>query len=136
MTNPDMNSRAHAPRAAPRILCIGIPVRDLTFRVSGVPGRGSKENASHVEEICGGNALNAAIQAGNLDAAKKAYATARVHYERAESSVEGFVLPGFAVDDNAGNLDYLIDMRESTPVDAKVGWKGFHATAPPMRRGS
>ena len=41
--------------------------------------------------------------------------------------MEGFVIPGFAVDDNAGNLDYLIDMRESTPVDAKVGWKGFHA---------
>jgi sulfofructose kinase len=45
----------------PRILCIGMPVRDLTFRVSGVPARGSKENASHFEEICGGNALNAAI---------------------------------------------------------------------------
>ena len=38
-----------------------MPVRDLTFRVSGVPARGSKENASHFEEICGGNALNAAI---------------------------------------------------------------------------
>jgi sugar/nucleoside kinase (ribokinase family) len=36
-------------------------VRDLTFRVSGVPGRGSKENATHLDEICGGNALNAAI---------------------------------------------------------------------------
>ena len=36
-------------------------------------------------------------------------------------------MPGFAVGDNAGSLDYLIDMRESTPVDAKVGWKGFHA---------
>jgi sulfofructose kinase len=36
-------------------------VRDLTFRVSGVPGRGSKENATHFDEICGGNALNAAI---------------------------------------------------------------------------
>jgi sugar/nucleoside kinase (ribokinase family) len=46
---------------APRILCIGMPVRDLTFRVTGVPARGSKENASHFEEICGGNALNAAI---------------------------------------------------------------------------
>jgi iron uptake system component EfeO len=71
--------------------------------------------------------LDAAVQAGNLDAAKVAYAKARPFYERAESSVEGFTLPGFAVDDNAGNLDYLIDMRESTPVDAKVGWKGFHA---------
>jgi len=38
-----------------------MPVRDLTFRVSGIPARGSKENASHFEEICGGNALNAAI---------------------------------------------------------------------------
>ena len=72
-------------------------------------------------------ALDGAVQSGNLDAAKTAYAKARPFYERAESSVEGFVLPGFAVDDNAGNLDYLIDMRASTPVDAKVGWKGFHA---------
>jgi iron uptake system component EfeO len=72
-------------------------------------------------------ALNTAVQSGNVEAAKGAYARARPFYERAESSVEGFVLPGFAVDDNAGNLDYLIDMRESTPVDAKVGWKGFHA---------
>ena len=47
--------------AAPRILCIGMPVRDLTFRVRGVPARGSKENATHFDEICGGNALNAAI---------------------------------------------------------------------------
>lgn len=47
--------------ASPRILCIGMPVRDLTFRVQGVPARGSKENASHFAEICGGNALNAAI---------------------------------------------------------------------------
>src|SRR5438477_12102896 len=55
-----MNSRS--PRKpAPRILCIGMPVRDLTFRVPGLPARGSKENATHFEEICGGNALNAAI---------------------------------------------------------------------------
>ena len=56
-----MNFQASAPKIAPRILCIGIPVRDLTFRVAGVPARGSKENASHFEEICGGNSLNAAI---------------------------------------------------------------------------
>ncbi|MDD1535694.1 MULTISPECIES: sugar kinase [unclassified Bradyrhizobium] len=48
-------------KAAPRILCIGIPVRDLTFRVAAVPARGSKANATHLAEICGGNALNAAI---------------------------------------------------------------------------
>ena len=56
-----MNFHAAAPKIPPRILCVGIPVRDLTFRVSGVPARGSKENASHFDEICGGNALNAAI---------------------------------------------------------------------------
>jgi sugar/nucleoside kinase (ribokinase family) len=50
-----------APKIPPRILCIGIPVRDLTFRVQGLPARGSKVNASHFDEICGGNALNAAI---------------------------------------------------------------------------
>ena len=61
MTEPGMNFHEKAPKIPPRILCIGMPVRDLTFRVGGVPGRGSKENATHFDEICGGNALNAAI---------------------------------------------------------------------------
>ncbi len=56
-----MNFHDAAPKIPPRILCIGMPVRDLTFRVPGLPARGSKENASHFEEICGGNALNGAI---------------------------------------------------------------------------
>src|SRR5215470_7198395 len=58
---PGMNFQDRAPKIPPRILCIGIPVRDLTFRTPLVPARGSKENASHFEEICGGNSLNAAI---------------------------------------------------------------------------
>ena len=45
----------------PRILCVGMPVRDLTFRIEALPERGFKVNASHFEEISGGNALNAAI---------------------------------------------------------------------------
>src|SRR5579864_4974225 len=61
MTDSSMNFQNGAPKAPPRILCIGMPVRDLTFRVQGLPARGSKENASHFEEICGGNALNGAI---------------------------------------------------------------------------
>jgi sugar/nucleoside kinase (ribokinase family) len=61
MTDPGVNFHTVAPKIAPRILCIGMPVRDLTFRVPGVPARGSKEHASHFDEICGGNALNAAI---------------------------------------------------------------------------
>ena len=61
-----MNFQGAAPKIPPRILCIGMPVRDLTFRVEGLPARGSKENASHFEEICGGNALNGAIGIARL----------------------------------------------------------------------
>jgi sulfofructose kinase len=56
-----MNFHAAAPKIPPRILCIGMPVRDLTFRIQELPGRGLKVNASHFDEIAGGNALNAAI---------------------------------------------------------------------------
>ena len=65
MTDSDMKSPA-ARNNPPRILCIGMPVRDLTFRVPGLPARGSKENASHFDEICGGNALNGAIGIARL----------------------------------------------------------------------
>ncbi|MGY3583859.1 sulfofructose kinase [Bradyrhizobium sp. USDA 4341] len=60
-----MNFQNGATKVPPRILCIGLPVRDLTFRVN-VPARGSKENATHFDEICGGNALNAAIGIARL----------------------------------------------------------------------
>jgi iron uptake system component EfeO len=103
-----------------------------TGTVASILSQGTKDYSAYIVSQIGQlgdgvKALDAAVQAGNLDAAKAAYAKARLFWERAESNVEGFVLPGFAVGDNAGNLDYLIDMRESTPVDAKVGWKGFHA---------
>src|SRR5215218_9216289 len=61
MTDSQMNFQDKAPKIPPRILCIGMPVRDLTFNTPGVPGRGSKENATGFDEICGGNALNGAI---------------------------------------------------------------------------
>src|SRR5246127_149025 len=66
MTDASMNFQAKAPRIPPRILCIGMPVRDLTFRVPGLPARGSKEHATHFDEICGGNALNGAIGIARL----------------------------------------------------------------------
>jgi sugar/nucleoside kinase (ribokinase family) len=50
----------------PRILCVGIPVRDLTLRVDGFPQRGSKTPASHFDEICGGNGLNGAVAIARL----------------------------------------------------------------------
>lgn len=56
-----MNFHVAAPKIPPRILCIGMPVRDLTFRIEELPERGLKVNASHFDEIAGGNALNAAI---------------------------------------------------------------------------
>jgi iron uptake system component EfeO len=103
-----------------------------TGTVASILSQGTKDYAAYIINQIGQlsdgvKALDAAVQAGNLEAAKSAYAKARLFWERSESTVEGFVLPGFAVGDNAGNLDYLIDMRASTPVDAKVGWKGFHA---------
>jgi iron uptake system component EfeO len=103
-----------------------------TGTVASILSQGTKDYAAYIVNQIGQlgdgvKAHDAAVQSGNLDAAKTAYAKARPFWERSEASVEGFVLPGFAVGDNAGNLDYLIDMRASTPVDAKVGWKGFHA---------
>ena len=61
MTDSPMNFQDKAPKIPPRILCIGMPVRDLTFRIQELPERGFKVNASHFDEISGGNALNAAI---------------------------------------------------------------------------
>ena len=66
MTDSQMNFQDKAPKIPPRILCIGMPVRDLTFHTPGVPGRGSKENATAFDEICGGNALNGAIGIARL----------------------------------------------------------------------
>jgi iron uptake system component EfeO len=136
-----------------KIYCPGASQEYLDFAVTGqaaaaptgtVPtilDQGTKSYSAYVVDQvnqldAGVKTLDAAIQAGNVTDAKAAYAKARPFYERAESSVEGFVLPGHAVDDNAGNLDYLIDMRESTPVDDKVGWKGFHAIERDLYQGN
>ncbi|WP_438279157.1 sugar kinase [Nitrobacter sp.] len=61
-----MNFRDAAPKRLPRILCVGIPVRDLTFHIQGLPKRGFKIGAERFEEIAGGNALNAAIAISRL----------------------------------------------------------------------
>src|SRR5258708_13551339 len=61
MMDEPMSFHEAAPKIPPRILCIGMPVRDLPFRIEELPERGFKVNASHFDEICGGNALNAAI---------------------------------------------------------------------------
>jgi iron uptake system component EfeO len=66
------------------------------------------------------------VDAGDLAAAQKQYGEARPFYEKIESDVDGFVLPGSDPTDNSGNLDYLVDMRASN-LDPAVGWHGFHA---------
>jgi iron uptake system component EfeO len=76
--------------------------------------------------VTGSKVLQAKIDAGDLAGAQTEYAKVRPFYERIESDVEGFTLPGSDPTDNAGNLDYLIDMRASN-LDPAVGWHGFHA---------
>ena len=79
--------------------------------------------------------LNTAVDSGNVADARVKYALARPFYEKVESDVDGFVLPGFTPDDNAGFLDYLIDMRASN-LDPAVGWHGFHAIERDLFTGS
>ena len=61
-----MNPHNQAPEKSPRIVCIGMPVRDLIFRVPEVPARGQKEYASAFVEVAGGNSPNAAISISRL----------------------------------------------------------------------
>lgn len=49
-----------------RVLCVGMPVRDLLFRIEAVPIQGQKVRASHFEELSGGNAPNAAVAIARL----------------------------------------------------------------------
>lgn len=51
---------------AKKVLCIGIPVRDLIYHIKELPGRGEKVRAERFEEIAGGNGLNAGIGVARL----------------------------------------------------------------------
>lgn len=100
---------------APRILCIGIPVRDLTFRVEAVPARGSKANATHLAEICGGNALNAAIAMARLGG--RVSFTGPMGDARETSS--GFILERMAVE--GIDTSHIVHMPDvTTPVSAII----------------
>ncbi|WJV53459.1 iron uptake system protein EfeO [Pectobacteriaceae bacterium CE90] len=126
-----------------QIYCPGAKQEMIDFTVTGksairpagstatLLAQGTKNYAIYVSGVVDAmvvavNRLAADINAGDLSKAKADYAKARPFYERIESNVDGFVLPGFKATDNAGNLDYLIDMRASN-LDPKVGWHGFHA---------
>ena len=125
-----------------QILCPGAANQLMNFTVTGkaatvansVTGAlqsGIKGYSAYVTQevtnlISATNLLNTLVDSGDLAAAQNGYALARPYYERVESDVDGFLLPGFGATENAGNLDYLIDMRESN-LDPAVGWHGFHA---------
>ncbi len=102
-----------------------------TGSTASLLSQGTKDYATWVVgqsdemQVAVGN-LKTAVDSGDVAKAKAAYVQARPFYEKIESDVEGFVMPGFKVGDNKGNLDYLIDMRASN-LDEKVGWSGFHA---------
>ncbi len=109
----------------------GQPATQATGSAAAILASGTKGYATYVNGVVDAmvtavGTLKADIDAGNLAQAKQEYPLARPFYERIESDVDGFVLPGFKATDNAGNLDYLIDMRASN-LDPKVGWHGFHA---------
>ncbi|QWA13112.1 EfeM/EfeO family lipoprotein [Sodalis ligni] len=126
-----------------QIYCPGAKQEMVNFKVTGksaarptgstasILAVGTKGYATYVNGVVDDmktavDRLKTDIDAGDLDKAKTDYPQARPFYERVESDVDGFVLPGFKATDNAGNLDYLIDMRASN-LDPKVGWHGFHA---------
>jgi iron uptake system component EfeO len=94
--------------------------------VAGTKGYAKYVNGVVDDMVTAVDRLKTDVDAGNLAQAQADYARARPFYERIESNVDGFVMPGFKATDNAGNLDYLIDMRASN-LDQKVGWHGFHA---------
>jgi sugar/nucleoside kinase (ribokinase family) len=60
------SSKRPSDGKSPRILCIGMPVRDLTYHIKELPGRGEKVRAEKFEEIAGGNAPNAGIGIARL----------------------------------------------------------------------
>lgn len=105
--------------------------RQATGSIHDILAEGVEGYARYVDGmvdamVTGVERLKATIDSGDLEQAKVDYAAARPFYERIEADIEGFVMPGYDVTDNRGNLDYLIDMRASS-LDPEVGWHGFHA---------
>jgi len=123
--------------------CPGAAAENQTFTVTGAAAAsptgsaaallaaGAKEYGAYAGQTLADmqtavGTLRAAVDRGDVTAARRQYALARPFYEKVESAVEGFVLPGSTAGDNHGNLDYLLDMRASN-LDPAVGWHGFHA---------
>lgn len=81
--------------------------------------RGADQYRAYVQQqvaelVIATKAFDDAIRAGDVAAAKRAYAPARAYYERIEPVAESF-----------GDLDPAIDAREGD-VDDPATWTGFH----------
>jgi len=126
-----------------QVYCPGATAETTAFKVTGQASaqptgsasslltQGAAQYGSYVTTqveamVAAVRKLQQDVDSGNVQAAQKQYGEARPFYEKIESDVDGFVLPGFKPTDNRGNLDYLIDMRASN-LDPAVGWHGFHA---------
>lgn len=126
-----------------QIYCPGAATETIDFKVTGqasatptgsaatLLAQGASDYGKYVttqvdQMVASVQKLQQDVDSGNVSAAQKQYGEARPYYEKIESDVDGFVLPGFKPTDNKGNLDYLVDMRASN-LDPAVGWHGFHA---------
>ena len=105
-----------------------------TLLQEGTKGYATYVDGQVTDMVAAVEQLQADVDKGDLAAAKTDYANARPFYEHVESDVDGFVKDGHKATDNAGNLDYLIDMRASNLDDA-VGWSGFHAVEKDLFQG-
>ncbi|MGZ4474335.1 MAG: iron uptake system protein EfeO [Nocardioides sp.] len=126
-----------------QLYCPGAATEAIDFKVTGEASAaptgsaatlladGAKQYGEYVTTqveamVAAVEKLQKDVESGDAAAAQMQYGVARPFYEKIESDVEGFVLPGTAPTDNSGNLDYLVDMRASN-LDPAVGWHGFHA---------
>lgn len=129
-----MNFHGRPLPEASRILCIGMPVRDLVFRVPDVPARGKKMRATHFQEFSGGNALNAAIAIARLgchvlmsgpmgDAAEKSSATIFDDLEREGIDGSAMVhMPGLVTPISSIMIDHTGERTIVTHRDPDL-WK-------------
>jgi iron uptake system component EfeO len=116
-----------------RLYCPGAATEYTSFTVTGkstsstgsaaaLLRKGTLDYGSYVESQVGllvsaVKPLDAAIKAGDLSAARKAYAQARIYYERIEPVAESFT-------SGKVNLDARIDARAGDVPASQ--WTGFH----------
>ncbi len=126
-----------------QIYCPGATNEKTTFTVTGQAAQASGTVADQLKAaaaeykqyvitqvnslVTATEALNTAVQQGDVEAAKTAYIKARPYYERIEPVAGAFCANGAAdcSSNNAVNLDFAIDARPDA-VSPGDTWEGFH----------